>query len=274
MFTKISPLFQYVLRTPVSVGSFGALTEQILGLPGQKDASYVCFANVHMLVEAYQHPAFEKIVADADIVTPDGMPVAMAVGWLRRQPQDRVAGMDFLPVLLREAAARKKTVFLYGASDEVLNTIVNKASQEYPDLEVVGQYAPPFRPLTPQEDRDVVNTINRANPDFLLVALGCPKQEIWMANHQGQIHSCMLGLGGAFLTYAGMRQRPPRWVQQAALEWAYRLLQDPRRLWRRYFRTNFRFIWLIGRQMWYRRLYGTPSFETKVQASGFPALDE
>ncbi len=253
---KILPSFQYVLRTPISLGSFNALAEQILALPARQSSSYVCFANVHMLIEAYRHPAFEKIVAAADVVTPDGMPVALSVGWLRGQRQDRVAGMDFLPVLLREAAARQKTVFLYGTSDEILARIADKARQQYPGLQIVGQYAPPFRPLNPEEDQAVVDEINRAHPDFLLVALGCPKQEVWMANHRGRIQACMLGLGGAFLTYADLRKRPPRWVQQMALEWAFRLLQDPRRLWRRYFHTNFRFIWLITQQIWRTRMHG------------------
>lgn len=109
----------------------------------------------------------------------------------------------------------------------------------------MGTYAPPFRPLTKEEDRNVVQSINDANADFLWVGLGAPKQEIWMAAHEGRVHSVMLGVGAGFDFHAGTVKRAPIWMQKCGLEWFYRLMQDPKRLWKRYFITNAKFLWFL-----------------------------
>ncbi|WP_345985240.1 WecB/TagA/CpsF family glycosyltransferase [Sulfurimonas sp. HSL-1656] len=216
-------------------------------LSSEKKSSYVCVVNVHMTMEAHRDAAFGAVVNNADIATPDGMPIAKAMKLLYGIEQDRVAGMDLLPDLMGECEKRGKSVFLYGSTDEILEKIVVRAKQELPNL-TIDAYSPPFRTLSPEEKEEIVSRINAKNPGFVFVALGCPKQEKWMAEHLGSIDSCMIGLGGSFEVYAGVKTRAPDWMQKYSLEWLYRLIQEPGRLWKRYLTTNIPFILLLIKQ--------------------------
>ncbi|TPG65566.1 WecB/TagA/CpsF family glycosyltransferase [Hymenobacter nivis] len=238
---------QTVLNSPITTGPFGEFVDRILHLGAARTSAYVCCANVHMVVEAHRDPSFRKVLAEADLVTPDGGPVASVAGWRGGHPQERVAGMDLVPALLEEAARRGQSVYFYGTTDDVLEAIVARAKRELPTLRLVGTCAPPFRALTAEEEAAHVAAINAADPDLLFVALGCPRQERWMAAHRGQIKACMLGVGQAFLVYAGLEQRLPVWARRLWLEWAYRLWLEPRRLWKRYLVTNSRFLFLLAR---------------------------
>jgi N-acetylglucosaminyldiphosphoundecaprenol N-acetyl-beta-D-mannosaminyltransferase len=244
---------QVVLDSRISTGSFDDFVDKILQLGAARNSAYVCCANVHMVVEAHRDESFRQVLDEANLVTPDGGPVASVAGWLSGQPQERVAGMDLLPALLAEAARRGQSVYFYGTTDEVLQAIVERAKRELPTLRLVGTCAPPFRALTPEEEEAHIAAINDADPDLLFVALGCPRQERWMAAHRGKVKACMLGVGQAFLVYAGLEQRLPLWARRLWLEWAYRLWLEPRRLWRRYLITNSRFLYLMAR----RTLAGT-----------------
>jgi N-acetylglucosaminyldiphosphoundecaprenol N-acetyl-beta-D-mannosaminyltransferase len=239
---------QLVLDSDITTGHFDDFVDNILQLGAARTSAYVCCANVHMVVEAHRDASFRQILHGANLVTPDGGPVASVAGWLSGHPQERVAGMDLLPALLTEAAQRGQSVYFYGTTDEVLQAIKDRAKRELPTLRLVGTCAPPFRPLTPQEEAEHVAAINAVDPDLVFVALGCPRQERWMAAHQGKIKACMLGVGQAFLVYAGMEQRLPMWARRLWLEWAYRLWLEPRRLWRRYLVTNSRFLYLMARR--------------------------
>ncbi|WP_460578191.1 WecB/TagA/CpsF family glycosyltransferase [Hymenobacter coalescens] len=234
-----------VLASWISTGPPAAFVDVVLRLGAARTSSYVCFANVHMVVEAHRQPEFGAVVNRAAVVAPDGSPVAAAVRWFGGPAQSRVAGMDALPLLLAEAERRGQSVYFYGTTPEVLGAIEARIRRELPALRVAGLHAPPFRPLTPEEDAADVARINAADPDLVFVALGCPRQEQWMAAHQGRIHACMLGVGQAFMTYAGLERRLPPWARRLWLEWAYRLWLEPRRLWRRYLVTNSRFVWLV-----------------------------
>ena len=233
-----------VFTFPVTTGSYQAFIEEIFALSEKKASSYVCFANVHMVVEAYRDAAFNSVVKHADIVTPDGKPVALFLRLLKGINQVRVCGLDVFPDLLREAEARGKSIYFYGTTDDILSKMKEKAHQEFPSLNISGSYSPPFRTLSEEEKEDIIKIINDTNPDLVCVALGCPKQENWMASHKGKINGCMLGLGHAFNVYAGEAKRSPKWMQQLSLEWAYRLYQEPGRLWKRYFYTNSLFLLL------------------------------
>ena len=239
---------QLVLDSPIAIGPFNEFVDTILQLGAARSSAYVCCANVHMLVEAHRDASFRQVLAEADLVTPDGGPVASIAGWRSGRRQERVPGMDLLPALLAEAARRGQSVYFYGTTDDVLRAIVDRARRELPALRIGATGAPPFRPLAPTEEAAHVAAINAADPDLLFVALGCPRQEKWMAAHRGQIKACMLGVGQAFLTYAGLEQRLPVWARRLWLEWAYRLYLEPRRLWRRYLLTNSRFLYLMLRQ--------------------------
>lgn len=239
---------QLVLDSYITTGRFNDFVDNILRLGAARTSAYVCCANVHMVVEAHRDAGFRQILQEANLVTPDGGPVASIAGWLSGRPQERVAGMDLLPALLAEAAQRGQSVYFYGTTDEVLQAIVSRAKRELPTLRIVGTCAPPFRTLTTQEEAEHVAAINAADPDLVFVALGCPRQERWMAAHRGKIKACMLGVGQALLVYAEMEKRLPLWARRLWLEWAYRLWLEPRRLWRRYLITNSHFLFLMARR--------------------------
>ncbi|MDX5481637.1 MAG: WecB/TagA/CpsF family glycosyltransferase [Hymenobacteraceae bacterium] len=238
-----------LLTSHISVGGFDRFVEHVFWLCQHKPSSYVCFANVHMLVESYRDHSFNRLLNQADVVTPDGGPLSKLMKLKYGLQQDRVAGMDLLPRLLQEAAARGKSVYFYGSTDQVLEAVVARARQELPELKVAGYYSPPFRKLSDAEDEAIVQMINEAAPDLVFVALGCPKQERWMAGHKGRIKACMLGVGQAYMTYAGLEKRLPKWARDLSLEWTYRLWQEPRRLWKRYLYTNSMFLYLLCRTM-------------------------
>ncbi|MBF9236245.1 WecB/TagA/CpsF family glycosyltransferase [Hymenobacter sp. BT683] len=248
-----------VLNTAISTGTPADFVDAILQLGAARSSAYVCCANAHMLVEAHRRPAFRQILVEANVVTPDGSPVAAAVGWFHGTPQARVAGMDLLPALLAAAAERGQSVYFYGTTAAVLAAMVARARRELPALRIAGVHAPPFRPLSPAEEEADVAAINAADPDLLFVALGCPRQEQWMAAHRGQIRACMLGVGQAFRVYAGLEPRLPVWARRLWLEWTYRLWQEPRRLAGRYFVTNTWFVYLLARAALARLVSGHTS---------------
>jgi bacterial polymer biosynthesis proteins, WecB/TagA/CpsF family len=207
-----------------------------------RESRYVCIANVHVVMEAYDSPAFQSQVNAADLVTPDGMPLVWA---LRRQGyanQSRVYGPDLMMAVLATAAKEDVPVGLLGGKPEVLNELANRLQTQFPALTIVYRSSPPFRPLDANEDAEIVADINRSGARILFVGLGCPRQEMWMAEHAGKVQSVMLGVGAAFDFHAGTIRQAPGWMQSIGLEWAFRLSQEPRRLWRRYLYHNPRFV--------------------------------
>jgi N-acetylglucosaminyldiphosphoundecaprenol N-acetyl-beta-D-mannosaminyltransferase len=233
-----------VIDTMISTGNFDDLKNKVLNLAENKKSAYVCFANAHMIVESHVDRHFRKIVNEADIVTPDGRPLSIFIKWYYGIDQDRVPGMDLMPALLKEAEKSGKSVYFYGSTPKVLHAIRAKIGKELPGLKIAGTYSPPFRTLNSEEKAGIVDLINESNPDLVFVALGCPKQEKWMADHKGKINAVMLGVGQAFMTYAGLEKRLPKWMRDFSLEWVYRLYLEPRRLWKRYLVTNSMFLYL------------------------------
>jgi len=238
-----------VLNSSISIGSCSEVIREIFSLVQFKVPSYVCFANVHMVVEGYKDKAFQKIVNNANIVAPDGKPISLFLEYFRKIKQDRVCGMDLLPELLQQAETSGKSVYFYGTTDELLSTIVRKAEKEFPALRISGHFSPPFRNLSFEDNARCIENITSTSPDLVFVSLGCPKQEKWMAENRDKIGACLLGVGQAFSTYAGVEKRLPVWMRNLSLEWAYRLCMEPRRLWKRYLLTNSYFLYLTFRYM-------------------------
>lgn len=234
-----------VISSGISLINWQESLEQVAALALQRRSSYMCFANVHMVVEAHLDKAFAQILKEADMVFADGMPIVKALKWLYGIRQERITGMDFLPRVLAEAERRGITVFFYGGTEEVMQGIAKRARRELPKLNIAGMISPPFRVLSSEEQEEMIARIQAAQPGIVLVALGCPRQEKWMAQQKGKIAACMIGVGGAFPVYAGVQQRAPKWMQDASLEWAYRLALEPRRLFKRYFVTNSNFLYLL-----------------------------
>jgi N-acetylglucosaminyldiphosphoundecaprenol N-acetyl-beta-D-mannosaminyltransferase len=246
-----------LLNTLLSVGNYNKFIDEMISLAQHEKSSYVCISNVHMLIEAYWDKSFSKIVNNANIATPDGMPLARSIKLIYGVKQDRVAGMDIMPSLLKRAESENMSIYLYGSTEYVLDLIVKKIHLEYPNLKVAGYYSPPFRILTEEEKDEIANKINEANAQFVLVALGCPKQEKWMAANKNKVNGCMLGVGGAFNVFAGIQKRAPSWMQRYSLEWLYRFCQEPVRLWKRYLVTNslFSILMIMFSVKQYIRMY-------------------
>ncbi len=253
---ELAPPRGYVLGMRVDATSLEDATRRVLVWSKTGESRYVCVANVHMVMEAYDAPDFRRIVNAADLVTPDGMPLVWMLWRLGFPKQERVAGPD-LTLKVCEAAAREGVpVGFYGGSPEVLQSLVTNLKRKYPALKITYAHSPPFRPLSPEEDARVVEEINSSGTRILFVGLGCPKQERWMAAHKGRVQAVMLGVGAAFDFHAGRFPQAPAWMQRAGLEWLFRLITEPRRLWRRYARHNPRFVILALMQLLGLRKFG------------------
>lgn len=213
------------------------------------ESRYVCISNVHSVVSAGSNIIFSQALANADMVTPDGAPVAWMLNRLGFVGQQRINGPDLMWKYCELAASRSESIYLYGSSLSTLATLQVRLTQAFPGLKIAGAYSPPFRELTVEEDCEVISNINASGASSVWVSLGCPKQELWMANHYGSVNAVMIGVGAAFDYHAGTICRAPKWMQNAGLEWLYRLASEPRRLWRRYLVTNTIFIILATKQL-------------------------
>jgi N-acetylglucosaminyldiphosphoundecaprenol N-acetyl-beta-D-mannosaminyltransferase len=244
-----------ILNLDISTVLFVDLVNLITIIAVSKESSYVCVANVHMAIEGYKDKGYSEIVNQADIVTPDGMPLVWALRLLYGIEQERVAGMDLLPSLLEKAEEMQLGVYFYGGTPELQTSTEDFVSRQYPNIKNKHFESPPFRPLTEQEEMECINRINASGAHLVFVALGCPKQEKWMAHMKGKINACMLGIGGALPVLVGMQKRAPKFMQKYGLEWLFRLIQEPRRLFKRYLYTNSLFILLLIKQFFAIKLF-------------------
>jgi len=208
------------------------------------ESRYICIANVHVLMEAHDSGTFQKVLNQADLVTPDGMPLVWMMRLKGVKDQTRVYGPTLMLHVLEMAAAEQIPVGFYGAQEQTLQKLLARLRERYPALKVPYAYSPPFRALSGQENAEIVDEIISSGARILFVGLGCPKQEIWMAQQHGHLPLVMLGVGAAFDFHAGIVQQSPAWLQKLGLEWFFRLIQEPSRLWRRYLYNNPRFILL------------------------------
>jgi N-acetylglucosaminyldiphosphoundecaprenol N-acetyl-beta-D-mannosaminyltransferase len=194
------------------------------------------------VVTARRDPAFCKVLNNADMVAADGMPLVWMMHRRGFSGQPRVSGPDFMWQFCARAQDLGLGVYLYGGTPETLVLLHERLQAAYPRLRIVGAASPPFRPLSQDEQRELVAHINASDTNAVFVGLGCPKQERWMAQLRGQVQAVMFGVGAAFDYHAGTVKRAPPWMRAYGLEWLYRLASDPARLWRRYFITNSLFL--------------------------------
>lgn len=210
-----------------------------------KDLSgdYCCVSNVHTTVTAWEDADYRMVQNGGIMAIPDGGPLSFVGRKRGYKKMKRTTGPDYMDEILRASVQKGYTHYFYGSTEKTLKKLREKLAIEYPGLHIAGMCDPPFRTMTDEEDRAIIRKIDRAAPDFVWVGLGAPKQERWMAAHQGKIKGFMVGVGAAFNYLAGDIKRAPEWMQERSLEWAYRLVQDPKRLFVRYWNTNIRFIW-------------------------------
>lgn len=215
------------------------LNDNIHALSG----GYICVSNVHTTVTAYEDQEYRKVQNSGIMAIPDGGPLS-SVGQKRGfKNMKRTTGPSLMGEIFKISAAEGYRHYFYGSTDETLEKLYSVLEETYPGIQIAGMYSPPFRPMTEEEDKAIVERINETKPDFVWIGLGAPKQEKWMAAHQGRVNGLMVGVGAGFDYHAGNIERAPEWMQKSNLEWVYRLLQDPKRLFGRYWHTNTRFIW-------------------------------
>jgi N-acetylglucosaminyldiphosphoundecaprenol N-acetyl-beta-D-mannosaminyltransferase len=211
-----------------------------------RDPHYICVAGVHGVIESQRDENIRRVHNAAGIVTPDGMPLV----WLSRlkghAQVSRVYGPDLMLAVCEASIHKDYRHFFYGGGDGVPEKLVANLLGKYPQLNIVGMYSPPFRSLTPEEDKLIVRMINQAGPDIVWVGLSTPKQEVWMMEHIRELMvPVLIGVGAAFDFHAGLKRQAPAWMQRVGMEWFYRLLNEPRRLWRRYLFNNPIFVMLV-----------------------------
>lgn len=210
-----------------------------------KNGNYICVSNVHTTVMAYENTYYRKIQNESFMSLPDGKPLSVICKKRGYKNTERVTGPDLMGEIFGISEEEEYTHYFYGSTEETLTKLKKKLYEKYPKLKIEGMYAPPFLESAGEENAEIISNINGISPDFLWVGLGAPKQEIWMYKHRNKINSLMIGVGAGFDYYAGNIKRAPKWMQNLSLEWLYRLIQDPKRLLKRYFRTNFKFILYI-----------------------------
>ena len=198
---------------------------------------------MHTTITAYEDPDYCAVQNGGIMAIPDGGPLSTVGRKRGYNNMKRTTGPSLMEEIFKITAEKGYRHFFYGSKQETLDLLEEKLNENYPGIQIVGMYSPPFRPLTQDEDAAVIQMINKVNPDFVWVGLGAPKQENWMANHQGKIDGLMIGVGAGFDYFAGNIQRAPEWMQKYNLEWLYRLIQDPKRLFKRYLITNTKFIY-------------------------------
>lgn len=232
-----------VLGVTISCVTLDSAVEEVAGWVDRDEHEYVCVTGVHGVMECQRDPQLRQIHNRSGLTTPDGMPMVWSARWAGRREVSRVYGPDLMLATLARAAERGWSSFFYGGGPGTAELLADRLTSRFPGLPVAGTATPPFRPLTPQEDADVVTTIDDSGAQLVWVGLSTPKQERWMAEHVGRLRAnALLGVGAAFDLHAGTVPQAPRWMQRSGLEWSYRLSREPRRLWRRYLRNNPAFV--------------------------------
>lgn len=250
------PTKQLVVGVQISTTSYSQVVDLCRLWAAQRKiespphAHYICVTSVHGVISAQDDPQVCRYLNEADIATPDGMPVVWALRSLGHKAQQRVYGPTLMLHLCQAAAEQGLRIFLYGGQDETLRQLRTRLQSQFPGLPIAGAYAPPFRQLTPEEDHAVQERILASDADIVFVGISTPKQEKWMHEHRHCFPGVtLIGVGAAFDFHAGRTKQAPAWMQKRGLEWLYRLLSEPARLWRRYLLVTPRFLPLWAWQL-------------------------
>lgn len=237
-----------ILKTNINVTDMDKTVAYITDHLEKLRGNYICVSNVHTTVMAYRDKNYRKIQNRAAMALPDGQPLSIVSRARGYKDARRVPGPDLMPEIFRLSKERGYTHYFYGSSEATLEALRNSLQRDFPYLRIVGMYSPPYREMTQEEDERIIEQINAAKPDFVWVALGAPKQEIWMYRHRKKINGLMIGVGAAFDFLGGTVKRAPMWMQKLCLEWVYRIFQDPKRMIPRYLSTNFAFLYHTYRE--------------------------
>ena len=240
--------YSSILGTKINITDMEKTVSYIEQHLDELKGHYICVSNVHTTVTAYRDGEYREVQNNAAMNIPDGKPLSIVQRHTGFKEAGRVPGPDLMPEIFRLSEKKGYRHYFYGSRQETLDALKVKLAEEYPKMNVVGMYSPPFRPMTEEEDEEAIRNINECNPDFIWIGLGAPKQEKWMAAHDGRVCGVMLGVGAGFDFHAGTIKRAPLWMQEFCMEWLFRIGQDPKRLFPRYLDTNFSFVFYLFRE--------------------------
>ena len=241
-----------IIGVPISAVNMDSCVQNIFDYWKEAKDNYICVSNVHTTVMAHDNPSYFEVQKSSFLSIPDGKPLSV-LGKKEYPEMNRVTGPDLMRRMFKESKARKLRHFFYGNTQKNLDKLLVRLKQNYPWLEIAGGEPSVFRDMTSAEEQQLADQINATNSDFVWVALGAPRQEFFCARMKGKIHGLMVGVGGAFNVLAGIVPEAPRWMQDHSLEWLYRLMQEPKRLFKRYLVTNTKFIYLYAKGRFIRR---------------------
>lgn len=221
-----------------------AFVDEVFSIPTTPICATVDLIGVPAVISARENEAYAKMYEEASVAAIDGMPI-VKMGLKKGFVCERCAAPDIMGLVFEESIKRNKTHYFYGGNDEdVLKKLRTNLERKYEGIRIVGMYSPPFRNLSDEEDKKICNEINRLRPDFIWVGIGAPKQEKWMQGHREKIQGAvMLGVGAGFNFFAGTLKKAPAWMENASLEWLYRLVKEPKRLWKRYILGGIKFLY-------------------------------
>lgn len=221
------------------------LVKEILKKALKGDSAYLCAVNSHMVVEAQKDSILKEAILNSDWAVTDGVPVSWAFSYFNGVKQERVAGMSITPLLIELAETNNLSISIYGNTDKNLELFKEYIVVNHPNLKLGKLISPPFRKLSDEELIEDIEQINNSNTNILFVSLGCPKQEKWMFENSHKMNCVSLGIGNAINTTIGEEKRPSKVIQKFGLEWLFRLVQNPKRLFKRYLITNSKFCWIV-----------------------------
>jgi N-acetylglucosaminyldiphosphoundecaprenol N-acetyl-beta-D-mannosaminyltransferase len=249
-----------VLDVPLALTDYDRVLDWIDARVATREAGYVCVCNVHTVMASHEDAELRAALSGSSMNVPDGQPLVWAINSLGHSLAGRVYGPELMYRFCDRAAHREQRVYLYGGRNQgALVQLALNLRTRHRGIKIVGGYSPPHRDLTTEEERAVTEEINRARADVVWIGIGVPKQEKWMARMRPQLDApVLIGVGAAFDFHAGLVPQAPNWLQEAGLEWAYRLAHEPRRLWRRYMRYNPRFLSAFARQFVRHQRRGQP----------------
>jgi N-acetylglucosaminyldiphosphoundecaprenol N-acetyl-beta-D-mannosaminyltransferase len=240
-----------VVGVPLAVTDYTEMLDWIDAMVATRTRGYLCACNVHTVMASHEDPELRLALESATINVPDGQPLVWALNALGHALPGRVYGPELMSRACERALVHGHRFYLYGGRNQgALVQLALNLRHRYPGVRIVGGYSPPHRPLSPEEETALAREINHSRAEVVWAGIGVPKQEKWMARMRPQLEApVLIGVGAAFDFHAGLVPQAPPWIQESGLEWAYRLAQEPRRLWRRYLRYNPKFVAAFAQQL-------------------------
>jgi N-acetylglucosaminyldiphosphoundecaprenol N-acetyl-beta-D-mannosaminyltransferase len=228
---------QSILGVEINITNMPQVTATIHDWIVQCDPHYVCVTPAHSIMDCYYNPNLLKVFNQSGLTTPDGMSVVWTLKVMGHKHVGRVYGPDLMHALCKVSLDRGYSHYFYGGAQGVVEELSNRLNSTYPGLQIAGHYTPPFGKVSLEENRHIIEQIRATSPDILWVGISSPRQELWMAEHVNKLDvPVLIGVGAAFDFLSGRKQQAPKWIQRSGLEWLYRFIREPIRMWPRYSR--------------------------------------